>query len=665
MLFKSSVATLILLSLSISSAQEELPSSPVPFEMDYSQYAPKPLSSQISERARRMLSINSIHNLLLSPDGQQVYFNSNASGVDQIWNLQAAKSQPLQLTTGEEKTTLQAISPDGKFLYYTRDVNGEDFDGLFRLDIKTLEVKTLFHKPNTKAKFGGLSRDGERVYFLANDKTPEYFTIYRYFNKTAKTELVHFSKSHWKFFGEISPEQVYLYRTKGIRDRTLYTYNIAKQKLNLFLGKKNLPELGYFEPIPLKEGKVIVRSHHDSEFYRLYLWDGKVMVPLSPLHNGDVVSYHYDSSQDILYFELDQSGKTQLHGLDLKTRQSVKIPELKRFGKYKPTQFTVQSTSQDGNIVAIRVQGPQLPDKIYLWNRRDDNLQAWTKTKSSLVSLKELNEPILDHFLAEDGTQVPMLVRRPQECRSKVCPVVVHFHGGPESQSRPILNPLAEIFVQSGIIFVEPNVRGSRGYGRKFLEADDGRKRVEVIRDIRDVAQHIKKNWAIGDQVPPVGITGRSYGGYLTLYGMTRFAEEFDAGVAVVGMSSLVTLLENTAPYRRERRETEYGSLETDKDLLESLSPINYIKNVSAPLLIIHGVNDKKVPVSEALQAHQMLKNHNPQPELILFEDEGHKVTRRDNRVLEYGHILRFFKEHLKVAPTGKTLKAGRQLTQE
>ena len=651
--------------MSTSSAQEDAKPESVPFEMNYSQYAPKPLSSQISERVRRLLSINSIHNVLLSPDGQQVYFNSNASGVDQIWNLKMAKSLPIQLTTGEEKTTLQAISPDGKYLYFTRDENGEDLDGLFRLDTKTFEVQTLFHKPNTKAKFGGISEDGERIYFLANDKTPEYFSVYRFLSNDKKTELIHFSKSHWKFFGEISPEQVYLYRTKGIRDRTLYTYDIPKKKLSLFLGKKNVPELGYFEPIPVKGGKVIVRSHHDSEFYRLYLWDGKIMEALSPQHKGDVVSYRYDSSKSVIYYELDQSGKTQLFGLNIESREHIKIPEAKRFGKFRPTQFTVQSTSQDGNFVAIRAQGPQLPDKIFIWDKKTDNLKAWTKTKSSLVSLRELNAPTLEHFLSEDGTQVPMFVRRPPECHNKVCPVVIHFHGGPESQSRPILNPLAEIFVQSGIVFVEPNVRGSRGYGRKFLEADDGRKRVEVIRDIRDVAQHIKKNWNIGDQTPPIGITGRSYGGYLTLYGMTRFPEEYDAGVAIVGMSSLVTLLENTAPYRRERRETEYGSLETDKDLLESLSPINYIKNISAPLLIIHGVNDKKVPVTEALQAHRMLQNHNPEPELILFEDEGHKVTRRDNRVLEYGHILRFFKEHLKVAPTSKALKVERQLSQD
>jgi dipeptidyl aminopeptidase/acylaminoacyl peptidase len=146
---------------------------------------------------------------------------------------------------------------------------------------------------------------------------------------------------------------------------------------------------------------------------------------------------------------------------------------------------------------------------------------------------------------------------------------------------------------------------------------------------------------------PKIGITGASYGGYSTLVGMTMFAGAYDAGVASVGMSNLATFLNNTAAYRRSLRITEYGDPVRDADALRRLSPITYIDQVRAPLLIIQGANDPRVPVSEALQMQAALDRRRAGSELILFGDEGHGSQKRDNRVAEVGHTLRFFREHL------------------
>ena len=190
-------------------------------------------------------------------------------------------------------------------------------------------------------------------------------------------------------------------------------------------------------------------------------------------------------------------------------------------------------------------------------------------------------------------------------------------------------------------------MRGSDGYGKEWINADNGAKRLDVISDIEDAAIYLKKNWAKDGKAPKLGVMGGSYGGYSTLMAMTRFAGAYDAGVSMVGMSNLVTFLNNTASYRTVLRTTEYGDPEKDKEVLERLSPVTYLDQVEDPLLIIQGASDPRVPVGEAIQMHEKMKEKGLDSKLILFADEGHGTSKRENRVLEWGHALKFFEQHL------------------
>src|SRR5262249_15689283 len=145
----------------------------------------------------------------------------------------------------------------------------------------------------------------------------------------------------------------------------------------------------------------------------------------------------------------------------------------------------------------------------------------------------------------------------------------------------------AQLFVDAGFVHVAPNVRGSDGYGKTYLAADDGAKRLSIIPDIEDAGVWARKTFTVGSAVPKVGIYGGSYGGYSTLVGMTMFAGTFDVGVSVVGISNLLTFLNNTAPYRRILRISEYGDPEKDHDALAKLSPSTYIDRIKGPLLIL------------------------------------------------------------------------------
>ena len=216
-----------------------------------------------------------------------------------------------------------------------------------------------------------------------------------------------------------------------------------------------------------------------------------------------------------------------------------------------------------------------------------------------------------------------------------------------EGQAVPGFSTRAQLFVDAGFVYVEPNVRGSEGYGKAWLHADDGAKRLAVITDIEDAAKHVRAAFAVGGKAPKVGVYGGSYGGYSAMMAMTRFAGAYDAGASVVGIANLVTFLRNTAPYRRPLRISEYGDPDKDAEALVALSPVTYVDRVKAPMILVQGASDPRVPVGEAVQIHEALKGKGIDAPLIVFADEGHGAQKRGNIVLQTGHVLRFFETHL------------------
>jgi dipeptidyl aminopeptidase/acylaminoacyl peptidase len=349
---------------------------------------------------------------------------------------------------------------------------------------------------------------------------------------------------------------------------------------------------------------------------------------------------------------LNDGGFTRLVVLDGATyaREELALP--------KDTEHAVAgSASLDGRFVNIGVETGRSPRDNYVWDWETKTLVRWVVPSAPEMDLSKFIPAQLMTYVARDGTKIPMFVRfpkgsAPQETgEGDPCPVIVSFHGGPEGQARPGFSRIAQLFLEAGFAWVEPNVRGSDGYGKSWLNADNGRKRLDVIGDIDDCGKWIRANWARNGKAPKIGITGGSYGGYSTLVGMTMFAGTYDAGASVVGISNLYTFLKNTAPYRRILRASEYGDPEKDAEALKALSPVSYLDRVKAPLLLIQGVNDPRVPVGEAVSIQESLEKRNVASRLILIPDEGHGSAKRSNQVIQIGNILRFFEEHLKPKP--------------
>jgi dipeptidyl aminopeptidase/acylaminoacyl peptidase len=245
-----------------------------------------------------------------------------------------------------------------------------------------------------------------------------------------------------------------------------------------------------------------------------------------------------------------------------------------------------------------------------------------------------------------DGRMIPGFLLRPRGAAKGPRPTVVQVHGGPEGQARPLWNPLTVALVAAGFNVLQPNVRGSSGYGRAYMALDDVRLRMDSVRDLDAAAA-----WLAEAGVAPadrIGVIGGSYGGFMTLAAITFCAERsWAAAVDIVGIGNWVSFLERTSEWRRPLREAEYGSLHHDRAFLESISPITRVDAIRVPLMVIHGANDPRVPVHEAEQLVAALKRAGREVEYLRYEDEGHGLAKAKNRADAWPKVVAFLRQHL------------------
>jgi dipeptidyl aminopeptidase/acylaminoacyl peptidase len=253
-------------------------------------------------------------------------------------------------------------------------------------------------------------------------------------------------------------------------------------------------------------------------------------------------------------------------------------------------------------------------------------------------------EPSLHRISAEDGLEVPYWEYAPSSGTPRG--TILSVHGGPEAQARPYFySGIHSFLVSEGWRVIEPNVRGSTGYGRTYVHLDDVRRRMDSVRDLRDLVRAL----ASEGKAPPgrVGVFGGSYGGFMVLAAITTYPELFSAAAEFFGIANFVTFLERTGPWRRKVREDEYGSLEHDREYLATISPIHHVDRIVAPLLVAHGDNDVRVPLEETEQIVAALKRRGVPVEFLRYANEGHGFSRLENQLDSYGRTVEFFDRYL------------------
>ena len=294
--------------------------------------------------------------------------------------------------------------------------------------------------------------------------------------------------------------------------------------------------------------------------------------------------------------------------------------------------------------LAMTISGATAPPDIWVLDVAGGQLKPVTQTPHEGVDLAKLVRPELVTFKAHDGLELSGWLYRPAG-RSTPAPFVVSFHGGPEGQERPGFRSDYQALVAQGIGVFAPNVRGSSGFGKRFVNLDNGALRFEGIKDLKDCVDYLVAN-RLADPAR-VGITGGSYGGYMTMVGVTFYPDLFAAGVDLFGMVNFFTFFEHTEPWMAAISTTEYGDPKTQEQLLRDLSPLGKLDRIKTPLMVQHGANDTNVPVVEADQIVENLKRRGVPVEYILFPDEGHGFRKEKNRITSTVKMVEFFVAHL------------------
>jgi dipeptidyl aminopeptidase/acylaminoacyl peptidase len=348
-------------------------------------------------------------------------------------------------------------------------------------------------------------------------------------------------------------------------------------------------------------------------------------------------------------FNLTKDGSTAVLVWNVAARSELAFVDLQNGqmtpGPVVPAEVIMAPTfSYDGGRLAFTATGSNSPRNVWIYDMGSKALTQLTRSPHPGIVLDELVTPELVRFPAHDGLELTAWLYRPHNFTAPGA-VVLSFHGGPEGQERPWFNDDYQALLSQGIAVLAPNVRGSGGFGKTFVNLDNGALRFDAIRDIQACADYVV---GAGVGAPgKLGIMGGSYGGYMTMAGLVTYPDLFAAGVNLFGVVNFKTFFAHTEPWMAAISKIEYGDPDTQGDLLDQLSPITHIDKVISPTLVLHGANDTNVPVIEAEQVVENLKRRGIPVEYILFPDEGHGFQKEPNRITSAVATVEWFAKYL------------------
>ena len=611
-------------------------------------------------RFTRYLSIETSGGATWHPDGNRIAFVANSSGHYQIYTTEISRGVTYdrkQLTSEKDRCTDPRYLSDGT-LIFTRDRGGDEnfqiglFDGEEKLHWITNDL-------DVKHRIGHISES--YLYFSANIIDKARLDVYRWKIPLLenKPELVY--KPH---NGLPQVKESSLYDDKiltvlffGNMNHHLLLHDIEKGTTEDLVAPVSGDHPTRWEVVRwLDDEYILVNTDYDSDYKRLAILstsgEFRPLDDLSEKIKFEIEGkFAYSKGSVWTYFVENQEGYCVVH--------RAKFSRL-GYSDFETLPFPLSSAvlagdarswsnalslSRDEKLLTITVCSGNQPYNVWILDLED--MYSWPANigHTSGLDPADFINPTLHRFDSFDGLSVPYFRFIPNgEMPEKGWPTLFIIHGGPESQVRPDFNPVLQFYLSAGFAIITPNIRGSAGYGRKYLDLDNVEKRLDSIMDIRHLALHLKE---IDDEIDGerLVIYGGSYGGFAVLSAMTEYPDLWKAGVDIVGISNFVTFLQNTAAWRRSLRESEYGSLEHDMETLVRVSPIYKIDKITAPLMIIQGDNDERVPLSESIQMYEKLKEKGLEVELMRFDDEGHGLAKLKNKVKAYSRVMKWLKE--------------------
>ncbi len=581
-------------------------------------------------------------------------FLSDITGQHHVWAVDLTAGDPAwpdQLTFGSERALHVSAIPDGTGrLLFSRDVGGNENAQFFLLDPATgaetpltAGYEAALHLPEI------WSRDGQTFFFAANRRHPGLFDLYRQAPSGPADMIWENDRPGYLVSLALSPDgrRLAFNRIFSSFHHDLWELDLAAGAAQRLDDPATTAVYDHLAYAPDGES-LFCCTDAGADFRYLARLDrraGALTPVIQP--DWDVEAAALSPDGVTLIYAVNEEGASRLYRLDLATGASAPAPVINDgVGLLNPFGEGGLAFSPDGRRVAFAFMRPTRPFDVYVWDLAADTVRAVTRSSTGGLPADRFAEPDLVHFPTFDARQIPAWYFRPQDTGPEPSPAVVLVHGGPESQFRPMFHFLVQYLGAAGYAVLAPNVRGSTGYGKAYAHLDDVEKRMDSVADLGYAAHWLRARPEIdGDRL---AVYGGSYGGFMVLAALTNHAGLWAAGVDIVGISSFVTFLENTSDYRRAHREAEYGSLDRDRDFLERISPINYLAAIDAPLFVIHGANDPRVPLGEAEQIVAALRERDHPVEFLVFPDEGHGVVRLANKEVMYPRVVAFLDRYVR-----------------
>lgn len=599
------------------------------------------IPEEVSERLRTYQNVRGAGFQGFLPDGG-ILISTRFAETGQIHRVDVPLGTRSQLTYYDEPIGGASVRPgnSGEFLF-SRDRGGDEYFQLFLFDTENGRTRQIT-EDTTRNGAASWSSDGEQVaWYRSTEGDPNWdILVADTDNPGDRRVLVEGEGAVFPGDWADDGSEIAMIRYYSITHSDLFIVDTASgdvRELNADL------DIAYAAHEFEADGdNLLVVTDADSDFRRVVRMDVETgeMAPVTPDHGWDVQGMDLSPDGRTLAYVLNAGGVSELRMMDIRTGSQLDAPDLP-IGLIGGMQW-----DEEGERIGFTLNAATSPSDAWIYTVESQELTRWTMSEVGGLNTETFVEPELISYESFDGLDVPAFVYRPDS--EGPHPVIVSIHGGPESQYRPGFSSTYQYWLNElGAAVIAPNVRGSSGYGREYVMMDNVFNREDSVRDIGALLDWIETQPDLDSD--RVVVFGGSYGGYMVLASMVHYSDRLAGGVNIVGISDFRTFLENTAGYRRDLRRAEYGD-ERDPDVaafFEEISPARQAASITAPLFIIQGLNDPRVPASEAEQILAAVREAGGDPWYLLANDEGHGFRKKVNRDFQREAETMFFREVL------------------
>lgn len=610
------------------------------------------INKNVFERTAQYQNVRSAGFVAWHPSDKGVLVSTRFAETSQLHYVGAPSSYRKQLTFFREPINGAWYSSDKerKGFVFSMDTGGGEFFQLYWFDENTGQ-HTLLTDGKSRYESFSWSNKGDRAAFVSTKRNGRDFDVYLMEGSDLKTtKLVKETNGQWNVVSWSKDDKNLLLRNFiSANESYMFTLDVTSGELKEINPTQKTKKISYGDSIFSSDGKgIYYTSDEEGEFLKLTYYDlatGKKQQ-LLPNLNWNVENIELSPDGQLLAYTVNEAGISKLYLAPTNNLNASQNVLLER-GVIGGLKF-----DQDGSRLGISLSSPKTPGDVFSLDIKSNKVTRWTFSEVGGLNTENFVEPELVEFPSFDNINgksrmIPSFYYKPKNVEGKL-PVIINIHGGPEAQSRPSFNSNVAYWVNElGAAVLVPNVRGSSGYGKTYLELDNGFKREDSVKDIGKLLDWIASRPEL--DASRVAVIGGSYGGYMSLACMTNFNDRLKCAVDIVGISNFVTFLESTQEYRRDLRRPEYGDERDPKmrEFLLKISPTNNARKITKPLFVVQGKNDPRVPLSEAEQMVETVKNNGSVVWYLLAKDEGHGFRKKNNQEFYLSALSVFFEQHL------------------